>query len=176
LLIDRPQISAILGLTEGCKILTTVSGRRFKSHDFRLGEPLTRKSSPLIKREASQKKTKTDTFLQKFHDNLDSAAGFCASSVVVLYLIRGLESLSTGFKSWLELHLNRGQPNFFEFAIRFKCSNGAQGSSAAEKRQYQDICLDWRLRTLPAEKGNDASVDVHRQFGKKAAPGHASAS
>ena len=78
-------------------------------------------------------------------------------------------SRSASFNSRMELHLNRRQPNFFEFAIRFKCSNGAQGSSSAKSASTTTLP---RLASpdVAARKGNDAIWDLHRKFVSMAAP------
>src|SRR6266436_3459775 len=58
-------------------------------------------------------------------------------------------SLSTGFKSWLELHLNRRLSRFFEFAGPVQLAHKGHDQ---QKAPVPGHCLDWRLRTLPPEK------------------------
>src|SRR5215813_3453720 len=76
----------------------------------------------------------------------DGLQGLDGTEAVGLYLNRRLwpftalnswtGSLSAGFKSWLELHLNRRQLRFFEFVGQFSWRTRV---IISRKRQYQDM-------------------------------------
>ena len=94
-----------------------------------------------------------------------------AAARVALYLNRRLwpftalnswtGSLFGGFKSWLELHLNRRQPRFFEFAgsLRFKWDRKELGGID----QNSSFMVGWLIKPIGRKHALERHSEMRRR-------------